>query len=277
MIVLYLLIQRLFSPIRRIEQGVRQIGDGDFSRRIPLSRNDELGSLAGSINKMADNIEYMLEAKKQLLLAISHELRTPLTRAKIAVSMLEDSASKDSLNEDIVEMEELIKELLEAERLKETHQPLDIEKTDIAILIYETCDRFFAKDNVIFEIDETIPPLNLDYKRISLAIKNLVKNALSARKELSDSIWVRAYSNSDKVIVEVEDKGIGMSEAELNQVTEPFYRADDSRQRKTGGFGIGLYIVKLIFQAHHAKLTFKSEKEVGTLVQVEFQQDNEEV
>lgn len=274
-VILYFFIHRLFSPVRRMEQGVRQIGDGDFSRRIQLKRNDELGLLANSINKMADNIEFMLEAKKQLLLAISHELRTPLTRAKIAISMLDDSATKDSLNEDIAEMEELIKELLEAERLKETHQALDLELVDIKALIEDVCLRFYSKENVVQSIADNLPALQLDHKRVSLAIKNIIKNALSARKQPGDSVWIRVYQVDNKVVIEVEDKGIGMSANELAQITEPFYRADNSRQRRTGGFGVGLYIVKLIFQAHGAELTFDSQETIGTVVRIKFQATGE--
>lgn len=267
-VVLYWLIQRLFSPIRVIRQGVKEIGDGKFAHRLDINRDDEFGELATSVNKMADNIELMLEAKQQMLLAISHELRTPITRARLALSLMEESSSTESIEDDLKEMESLVQELLETERLKETHKPLTLSRVDINALIHAVITRYFANDPIELDLAEPAPMTCVDEKRISLVVKNIIKNALTARKSNGDSIFVKSAAEGDTLIVSVIDKGVGIADKDIPLLTEPFFRADSSRQRKTGGYGIGLYLIKLIIEAHQGRLVINSEVNVGTTVSV---------
>ncbi len=141
--LLYGVISYLFRPVAAIERGVHRIGNGEVSYRLVVPRSDEIGLLAASINKMADNIEDMLEAKRQLLLAISHELRTPITRSKIALSMVDDEAIKKHVSEDLDEMNRLIHELLESERLRGNHTPLSLHRANLNDIVYQVQGRFF--------------------------------------------------------------------------------------------------------------------------------------
>ncbi|PIE45546.1 MAG: hypothetical protein CSA45_02335 [Gammaproteobacteria bacterium] len=262
--LLYFAIHILFRPVGQIERGIRIIGGGQISHRLTINRKDEFGSLSTSINQMAANIENMLEAKHQLLLAISHELRTPITRAKIALSMLDDSAAKESIVEDIEEMQLLIHELLESERMRGQHAIISLKPTDINELIYQTQGRFFADAPLTLELAKSLPIITVDAKRIGLAIKNLIKNALTASKKPTDPVTITTSTRSDKLLITVTDQGVGIDKKHLKKVTEPFYRTDSSRQRKTGGFGIGLYLIKEIIQAHHGELILTSEPGKGT-------------
>ena len=108
LLVLYHATRRLFAPLDTIKQGVQRFGAGDMNHRIHIKRKDELGELANSFNAMADDIQQMLDAKRQLLLAISHELRSPLTRARLAAEMMEDNDKKTQIIQDINEMESLV-------------------------------------------------------------------------------------------------------------------------------------------------------------------------
>jgi len=263
---LYSIIYYLFSPIKRIERGVRRIGNGDVSYRLNINRNDEIGFLANSVNKMADNIEQMLEAKRQLLLAISHELRTPITRAKIALSLLEDSNDKASAIEDMDEMETLIYELLESEKLRGNHAPLSKTKADINELIYQVQGRFFADAPLILNLEQNLPGIAIDAKYIGLAIKNLINNAITASIKNTDKVIISTILNEHNIAITVSDSGTGIAAKDIPHLVEPFYRPDHSRRRATGGFGIGLYLIKAIVDAHQGELNIDSDLNRGTCV-----------
>lgn len=266
--ILYVVTHRLFRPVSEIERGIRRIGAGEVDYRLDIQRHDELGSLADSINKMADNVEQMLETKRQLLLAISHELRTPITRSKIALSLLEDSSGKESALEDMGEMEELIHELLESERLKSNHAPLEISDVNVNEIIYQVQGRFFEHKPLVLNLDSDIPLLALDAGRIGLAVKNLIKNALTAHAKPTDKVIVSTHTTQTQLIIAVSDSGVGIDPAHIPHLTEPFYRIDSSRQRQTGGFGIGLYLIKAIVDAHHGELLIESDLSQGTTVTI---------
>ncbi len=265
--VLFSLIHRLFSPVREIQLGLNRIGGGEVTHRLSINRSDELGELAVTINKMVDNIEQMLEAKRQLLLAISHELRTPITRAKLALSLLDESEDIDSISEDINEMETLIHELLESERLRGNHAPLEFSNVNINDIIYQVQGRFFADAPLVLSLDNDLPALVLDAQRISLAIKNIIKNALTASNE-GDNVIITSSQQNDHIAVSISDSGMGIDKKLIPHLTEPFYRTDRSRQRSTGGVGIGLYLIKAVIDAHHGKLVIDSNIDQGTTVTI---------
>lgn len=262
---LYAVIVFLFKPVKLIERGVKRIGDGEVSHRLPVTRQDELGKLSQSVNKMADNIEQMLEAKRQLLLAISHELRTPITRAKIALSLVDDD-TKDSVTEDMNEMEAMIEELLESERLRSNHAPLERHVVNLNDIIYQVQGRFFDDASLTVNADDDLPLVNIDAGRVSLAVKNVIKNALTASQQSQDKVIVTTAVVDNHVIISVSDSGTGIAAEDIPHLTEPFYRPDSSRQRKTGGFGIGLHLIKAVIDAHGGSLNIDSDLGYGTTV-----------
>ncbi len=216
---------------------------------------------------MSDNIEQMLEAKRQLLLAISHELRTPITRAKLALSLLDNNENIDSVNEDINEMERLIQELLESERLRENHCPLELNVVNVNDIIYQVQGRFFADAPLVLNLEDDLPMLEIDAGRMSLTIKNIVKNALTASKE-DDNVIITTSRSDSHIMITIEDNGMGIDKELIPHLTEPFYRTDRSRQRNTGGTGIGLYLIKAIIDAHNGELIIESDINQGTSVSV---------
>jgi HAMP domain-containing protein len=113
----YLAVRGLFRPIATIRAGAAYIGAGHFTHRIRTRREDELGELAGDINRMAGKVEGMLDAKRQLLLGVSHELRSPISRMTLGLALLEDSPAIGALQLDLKEMRSIVETLLEAERL----------------------------------------------------------------------------------------------------------------------------------------------------------------
>lgn len=270
LLVSYKSVQWLIGPIAWIKAGAERIGQGDLQHRIPNMRKDELGDLSGAINQMAADIEKMLEAKHQLLLSISHELRSPITRAKVGLEFVEDEKTRQGLIEDIGEMEVLIDDLLESERLNTKHSKLNSIEVSLNELVREALiEQFQDEDDRIrlFELDRDVI-VCLDPTRIKLLIKNIVGNALRHSSHTDDPVEVSLSSEGDHVSLSIKDNGEGIAEEHLAHVTEPFYRVDPSRQRQTGGYGLGLYLCQLIAQAHNGSLDIQSQIGVGTEITV---------
>lgn len=265
MLIFYYLIRRIFQPIQTIEKGVKLIGQGNFHHEIHVERKDELGSLAKSINGMTADINQMLNAKKQLLLAISHEIRTPVTRARIAAEMLNNEKHKDDIITDLDEIEGLTEEILETERLSSRHKTLNKQPLFIENLLDEVIATHFEKDNLSQKIDTT-SLANLDPMRIKLLIKNLIKNSIQHNNKTGGYPVITVKNKKDLLIFSVKDYGGGIAAEHIKHLTEPFYRVDPSRKRETGGYGLGLYLCRIIAEAHGGSLKIISEIGSGTEV-----------
>lgn len=263
----YGLIRRLLRPVRDIQAGVKKMGKGELDQRIQIRSDDDLGELAGSINTMASDIEQMLDAKRQLLLGISHELRSPITRAKISAELLQPGTTRDRIAEDLQEMEALVTELLETERLNSPHSVLNLSRIDTGDLIHTVATETFA--GAVTVDAQRGATLNLDETRLRLLLRNLIGNAVRHGGDASIKPAVMSRLEGDTLIVEVTDHGPGIDEEHLEHLTDPFYRVDPSRTRATGGFGLGLYLSRLICEAHNGSLKIQSEKGQGTTVRAE--------
>ena len=263
----YRAINWLIKPLKQIKQGAQRIEKGELSYRIECTRNDEIGQITNAVNSMATELEKMLEAKRQLLLAISHELRTPLTRAKVGIEFIDNKKIKQSLHEDLAELDHLIGELLEAERLNEKHNALHISTINVNALIKaikdETPD---PKQLIRIHLPDSIITLNGDALRLTLLIKNLIGNGLKYGNE--KPIDISCVEKDSFISITFEDQGDGIDEDHLAHITEPFYRADNARQRKTGGYGLGLCLCKLIAEAHRGQLNITSTLKKGTRITV---------
>ena len=263
----YFMVNKMLNPVRLLKQGAERIRQGDLSYRVKSNLQDELGELTESINHMADSLQSMLEAKRQLLMAISHELRTPITKAKLRMEFMPESDEKDQLKEDINEIDLLISDLLEAERLNNDHSALVSERVLLANFVRSIAESFKSNNG---EIEIEIPVNDLEFEidklRIRLLITNLLNNAVRHGK--GNLINVRVSFSGDRGIIEVKDNGEGISEEHITQITEPFYRADSARQRNTGGFGLGLYLCRLIAQAHGGEMIIVSQEGQGTQITV---------
>jgi signal transduction histidine kinase len=256
-LVAYKFVRRMLRPLDDIRAGAQRFGSGDFAHPIPIRHRDELGDLAADVNAMAASIHQMLEAKRGLLLAISHELRSPITRARLNTELLpeegEAAARREALLRDLQEMADLVTDLLESERLGQGHAALHREPTDIGALVREAT----SNAAVDVDIEEGLPPLSIDRVRMRLLLRNLIDNAVrhggGERRP-----QVRVAREGRGVAITVRDHGPGVDEAVLPQLAEPFYRPDAARERATGGVGLGLYLCKLVAEAHQGTFTIRN-------------------
>ena len=271
----YAYVRRLLRPLDDIRAGAERFGRGIFDAPIPLRRRDELGDLAQRINTMAHDIEGMLDAKRGLLLALSHELRSPLTRARLNAELLPATPEgtgagereRAALLRDLNEMRDLISDLLESERLASPHAALQREPVDLAALVRETVADMPAADAVALDLAPGLPLIALDRTRLRLLVRNLLDNALRYSVDAAQPPRIALYPEAGGVMLEVRDFGPGVDAAQLARLTEPFYRTDSARQRATGGVGLGMYLCRLVAQAHGARLEVRN-AEPGLSVRV---------
>ena len=258
----YAWVRHMLRPLAALREGAVRYGQGDFSRPIVPRNRDELGDLAEQINGMAARLHHMLDAKRQLLLAISHELRSPLARARMNTELLEDSGERSALLRDLGEMRDLITDLLESERLADVqaggHAALQTETATLSDIIQEQCDAPAAAGTLTLQLDETLPALPLDRARMRLLLRNLVDNALRHGSESGQPPVVSTSATPQLAQLVVRDFGPGMEESQLQHAAEAFYRADAARLRSTGGVGLGLYLCKLVVEAHGGTLTLRN-------------------
>ena len=254
----YATVRHLLRPLADIRSGAIRYGSGDFSQPIVTRRHDELGELAGRINDMAEALHRMLDAKRGLLLAISHELRSPLTRARLNAELIADSAPRDALLHDLAEMRDLISDLLESERLAGGHATLQVEPTDLNLLVDEVLQSSFSGRTVATDLAPALPMLALDRTRLRLLLRNLLDNALRHNPDAGVPPVVATRLDADGVHLVVRDHGPGVPEDVLPRLAEAFYRPDDARRRSTGGVGLGLYLCRLIAQAHGGRLALRN-------------------
>ena len=260
----FMYVRRLFKPLDDIGAGVARFGKGNFAQRIEIARADELGDLAAQINTMGQEIAQMLDAKRALLLAISHELRSPLTRARLNTELLPETLDtheqRNALLRDLADMAQLITDLLESERLSGNHATLHMQASDLGKLVQEAVDGMTSKRALNLKIDPQIPLLQLDRTRIKLLLRNLLDNAQRHASAPHQPMDVSLGCVGDRLELTIRDYGNGpaIPADQLAQMGQAFFRLDSARQRSTGGVGLGLYLCRLVAQAHGGHLLFEN-------------------
>jgi len=257
----YLLVRRLLRPVHDIKEAVQLMGAGKLETRVPVRSNNDLGVLSSSINNMATDIQKLLDAKRQLLLGASHELRTPITRATVAAKMLPDSQNRTRIIEDLEEMESLIADIMESERVTGGHTALNLESVEVTQQIADVLEEMHYP-KVATDFAQHLPPIEADAVKIRLLLRNLLSNALEHGASDRPPV-IKTVVNGNSIVITFTDYGPGVSPDHLSNLTEPFYRADPSRARSTGGFGLGLHLCDLIVQAHNGEMTIENHYTAG--------------
>ena len=272
-------VRRLLRPLDDIGAGAQRFGAGEFTHPIPVRhalRPDELDQLAITVNTMGHDIHQMLEAKRALLLAISHELRSPITRARLHAELLpeegEAAAQREALLRDLQEMADLVSDLLESERLAGGHAALHREPVDLPTLAREVLQELTARHPQAAQVsvvaDPAMQPVQADRSRLRLLLRNLLDNALRHGGAASSPPELRLVHTPQGLEIHVRDHGPGVPEDQLAQLAQAFYRPDSARTRSAGGVGLGLYLCRLVAQAHGGRLSI-SNAQPGLRVRVE--------
>jgi signal transduction histidine kinase len=181
---------------------------------------------------------------------------------------MQASEPRERIIADLQLLEQELTELLETERLGNRHTKLDLQPVDPGQLIDSVIQQHFAATAIICKHENDNVSMLLDPVRIRLLIKNLLDNALRHTPESKEPVELTSHINDRRWRVSVKDQGEGVPQEQLRHLTEPFYRVDKARQRETGGYGLGLYLCRVIVEAHRGSLQIESEPGRGTRVTI---------
>jgi signal transduction histidine kinase len=267
----------VLRPISWLSRGVEEVAKGNFDQNVVIWKMDQLGRLTESFNNMTQKIKEMIAARTQLLLDVSHEMRSPLTRIKVALEFLPDNKNKKSIGEDVNELEQMLHEILETERLNSGYQKLDSEKADLLKLIKNIISKFKnMKPGINLIADDNQYPFEGDIERLKICLRNVIDNSIKFSNESSNAVEIQISSEKQQYIIKVQDNGTGIPEEDLPFIFEPFYRVDKSRSKKTGGYGLGLSLSKKIIEAHGGTINIKSKINKGSLVLIQLPVDSKQ-
>jgi signal transduction histidine kinase len=264
----YFAIREVLKPLRTLKTGVEALGNGQLDHRIPQNGHDEFRDLSDAFNMMARRLSILLKNKEQLLLDVSHELRSPLTRIKVQLELLQDKVTRENLQADVAEIEDMVTTILDEARLRNTSSALQLEPTDMAQLVRSVVDDF--QNRLPGVLSGSLDPVTVlvDSGRMRLVVRNLIDNALKNTYEDGGPVRVHVARKENSVDIIVEDWGVGIPKSALQSLFDPFYRPDTSRSRKTGGYGLGLSLCKAVVDAHKGKINITSTLDQGTRVTV---------
>lgn len=278
-IILSLIISKqLTKPLGIINKNSAEIRKGNFKIREDVKTNTiEIKELSDSINYLADSLEKQDSLRKRLTSDMAHEIRTPLTTLQNSMeAMLDgviemDSNRIESCYEEVLRINKLVDNLKNIASIEESN--LNLNRTYFNVL--EELDKisngfgpYFKNKNINFikEFEEVGEAL-LDKDKFRQIINNLLSNAYRYSEEQGE-IRLILNINDKKINIDVIDKGIGISEEELPLIFERFYRSDRSRNRETGGAGIGLTITKALVEAHGGEIIVESKENYGSKFKV---------
>ena len=259
-VVVYYLLARLHSRLRSIEGAVSRIARGELDARVASGDLSIAGRLGDAFNRMADHIQRLVGVQREMIHGVSHELRTPVARIRFGVQMIEDCDDPEMLrsqlsaiDSDIQELDELIDEILTYARLEQGGPIMAVQRTDIV----ETVEQVIREQQSTrpdLSIEASIPQEARDNpwaeaepRYIHRAIQNLVGNAT---RYASARVLVECSFDEQTMRIDVQDDGEGIPEEDWDKVFTAFARLDDSRTRKSGGYGLGLSIVRRILYWH---------------------------
>lgn len=268
-----LMSERISSPILQTIKAAQRIAQGNFQAKIEgKSTTAEIYQLVEAINSLADHLDKQETLRKRMSADVAHELRTPLATLQSHLeAMLDgiweaDQARLKSCHEEVLRISKLVGDLEELARYESENLMLEKTEFDITALTESILLNFemeALKKDIRLDLSGVAQKIQADKDKISQLIINLISNALKFTPE-GGSIQVLIASSARDIKLSVNDTGQGISSDDLPYVFERFYRADKSRNRITGGSGIGLAISKAIVEAHKGSISVESKVGIGT-------------
>ncbi len=255
------LARHLTAPIRRMQEGARALASENLAVRVSVGldgRRDELAVLAREFDAMADQLRATRAARTRLLRDISHELRSPLARMRVAVALARrsppDSARQiDRMEREIERLDALIGQVLKLARLQGDSPRLDLEPVELGELLGEIVrDANYEAAAKRSAVQLSVgAPIEVAANRelVRSAVENVLRNAVRYSPE-GAAVDVELHALGDGARISIRDRGPGVPPADLSRIFEPFYRVAESRDRDSGGEGIGLAITAQVLRAH---------------------------
>lgn len=271
-VAIYVITYRLTKPIKNMSEAARLMSKGDFSKRIPITSDDEIGELATSFNMMTNSLARLESMRRSFVGNVSHELKTPMTTIGGFIDGILDGtiAAEDSkhyleiVSEEVKRLSRLVNAMLSMSRLESGEFELKPEKFDFYKLL---CGIVIGQERRIEENNLDIIGLDTmessiitaDKDFIHQVVYNLVDNAIKFTDN-GGKIEFKLEENSNNLIFTITNTGKGIPEKELPFIFDRFYKADKARSAVKNSTGLGLYIVKTIVSAHKGNITVTSKE-----------------
>ncbi|MDE5992392.1 MAG: HAMP domain-containing histidine kinase, partial [Oscillospiraceae bacterium] len=268
--IIYIASRRLLSPIREMTIAAKRFGEGDFSEKLRVTDDNELGYLATTLNDMAGSLEQNEETRKSFISNVSHELKTPMTTIGGFVDGILDGTIPESqhrhymkiVSAEVGRLSRLVRSMLNISKYEAGELKLSTEDFDILPIILQTLTSFeknIDEKNIDIQISDADGcRVNADPDLTGQVVYNLVENAV---KFVDKGGYIRfSFSRDDDMCsVSIRNSGEGLKKQEISKVFDRFYKTDESRGIDPGGVGLGLSIVSSIIKLHNGRIVVSSE------------------
>lgn len=249
LVVSVLLVRSITAPLRALAGAADRIGTDIAAEGAPETGPREIRQVAHAFNTMQARISRLIVDRTQTLAAISHDLKTPLTRLRLRAAFIGDAEARRMVEADLDEMQRMIEAALVFLRGEATHE--ERRTIDLVSILRTICDQANDAGHDVALSGALRAPLLCRPLAIKRAFSNLVANAI----KYGTRVHVTIADSQDQLIVTIDDDGPGIPESEHETVFEPFYRCEGSRNRETGGTGLGLTIARTAVRAHGGDIT----------------------
>ncbi len=258
-IALWFWVRPVWRDLESLRQTARDLGDGNFDARSPTARSQLFAPLSDTMNSMAERVQQLLATHRELSCGISHELRTPIARMRFALEMLtetDEQAERKRLwammEADLDELDQLIDTSLTYARFEREAPEPHFSSVHFADWLTDEVEsvRLLGRQLEVTVDTARLPAdlnVDLDRKAMPYALRNLLRNAF---KYAAKRINVSAELIGDNICIHVDDDGIGIPPEEREHIFSAFTRLDRSRDRSTGGYGLGLAIARRVLELH---------------------------
>ncbi len=264
----------IIRPLVAVEKAMQAFATGDLTARAPHISIPEINRFANSFNHLAISLQGVEERRRELTSDLAHELRSPITVIHGYLEMLNagmtqmNPAILAQMAQEIERLMRLVDDLLELSKIETGYLPLQLQPLYLAPILKEMVTTFKAASlqancQLQLRVLNDLPPAYADRDRVKQILINLISNAITYTP--NGRVTIRAWSRDDDLWIAVTDTGIGIAQEDLPKVFERFWRADKSRDIRTGGAGIGLAITKRLVELHNGKIEVESELGKGSM------------
>lgn len=264
--VVYAIQLRQLRPLQWLRNAVDAVSEGDFSAKVPVAGNNEIGQVGEAFNHMTAQVQQMMDDRERLLADVSHELRSPLARMRVALELMPEGDKRDAIARDVREMTGLITVLLERERARARLSHLQTEPVDLTALTRSVIESMDQRPGIVLD-GQPNPSVKADPALLRVLLQNLLSNAVKFSLPDSRAIKVTLTRHQGGIEILIVDDGMGIPPDQAKRVLEPFVKLDPARGHRAG-YGLGLNLCQRIVQAHRGRIEIEPSPPRGTCVRV---------
>ena len=262
-VVVVFMVRRVTRPLGRLADNAERFGRGEDIDLLVEQGPQDIRQATRAFNQMQERLTRFVRDRTLMLAAIAHDLRTPITSLRIRAEMIEEGENRDRILETLAEMQSLTEAALEFAR--QSAESEDARQVDIVALVDSVCaDMVDLGQDVQFNPETDRLPWNCRPVALKRVLRNLIENAV----RYGDLAVVTITDGPENLCISIEDNGPGISVDDRERVFEPFVRLEDSRNRETGGIGLGLAIARTIVRSHGGDITISDSEAGGAIFSI---------